>query len=527
MRIEQKSRLRFRCGFALLLFAVAAFRMWFSNVLPLSGDEAYHWEWSRNLASGYYDHPPLTAWIIWFSTSIFGMSSEFAVRLPAVILLACASVAAYVLAFRVAESRYGASPRSELAGFLAGVLVIFIPLFAFLSIYISTDPALVFAWIFLLLSLDLALEKRGTGWWVMAGVAAGIAVLSKFLVAHLFAAFAMTILLKRERRKLFLDFRAWCGVLVALLIVMPFLMWNSENDWATFRFNLQIRQIDNHFTFDYFPEFIGGQMLVLSPIFFLLALRDVWKSLRDPCARESALFLPALSAAIGILYFVWISFRRRVGIHWPAGGWISAIIVFAVVWADVLVSGSQREKKLRSVSFVLCVVFTVLLHVLPSLPTSWIEKLWHCETISSRFERDDLFEQYGWYELGEQVALVREQMAQNATGVAPFIITPQYGLSALISFYTPGQPKSHLWTKRRTHGENYRYWDDYSELKGYNAVFVAKTDEHAVYALYSLKEHFMEVEKIEEFPVHYGNQKMRSFFYIRCKEYDGKEPFFE
>lgn len=29
--------------------------------LPLSGDEAYHWEWSRHLAGAYYDHPGMTA----------------------------------------------------------------------------------------------------------------------------------------------------------------------------------------------------------------------------------------------------------------------------------------------------------------------------------------------------------------------------------------------------------------------------------------------------------------------------------
>ena len=32
--------------------------------LPLTGDEAYYWEWSRRLAFGYVDHPPLVAWTI-------------------------------------------------------------------------------------------------------------------------------------------------------------------------------------------------------------------------------------------------------------------------------------------------------------------------------------------------------------------------------------------------------------------------------------------------------------------------------
>ena len=41
-----------------LLRAVVAF------ALPLTGDEAYYWEWSRRLAFGYVDHPPAAAWTI-------------------------------------------------------------------------------------------------------------------------------------------------------------------------------------------------------------------------------------------------------------------------------------------------------------------------------------------------------------------------------------------------------------------------------------------------------------------------------
>src|ERR1700693_6240395 len=41
-----------------LLRAIAAF------TLPLTGDEAYYWEWSRRLAFGYVDHPPAVAFTI-------------------------------------------------------------------------------------------------------------------------------------------------------------------------------------------------------------------------------------------------------------------------------------------------------------------------------------------------------------------------------------------------------------------------------------------------------------------------------
>ena len=36
---------------------------------PLSFDEAYYWLWSKHLACGYYDHPPMIAFVIRAGTS--------------------------------------------------------------------------------------------------------------------------------------------------------------------------------------------------------------------------------------------------------------------------------------------------------------------------------------------------------------------------------------------------------------------------------------------------------------------------
>jgi hypothetical protein len=41
-----------------LLRAIAAAKV------PLTGDEAYYWEWAKHLALGYADHPPMVAYLI-------------------------------------------------------------------------------------------------------------------------------------------------------------------------------------------------------------------------------------------------------------------------------------------------------------------------------------------------------------------------------------------------------------------------------------------------------------------------------
>ena len=48
--------------------------------IELSVDEAQYWHWSQNLQMGYFTKPPMIAWIIAFSTNIFGQE-EWAVRI--------------------------------------------------------------------------------------------------------------------------------------------------------------------------------------------------------------------------------------------------------------------------------------------------------------------------------------------------------------------------------------------------------------------------------------------------------------
>jgi len=54
-------------------------------VLPLSADEAYYWLWSQHPAWGYYDHPPMIAWLIRAGTLLLG-DTPLGVRAAGVVL---------------------------------------------------------------------------------------------------------------------------------------------------------------------------------------------------------------------------------------------------------------------------------------------------------------------------------------------------------------------------------------------------------------------------------------------------------
>ncbi|HRN53316.1 MAG TPA: glycosyltransferase family 39 protein, partial [Gemmatimonadaceae bacterium] len=64
--------MRLRRHVVVITMLATVLRLALGASLPLVADEAYYWEWSRNLAYGYFDHPPAIAWLVAFGTALFG-----------------------------------------------------------------------------------------------------------------------------------------------------------------------------------------------------------------------------------------------------------------------------------------------------------------------------------------------------------------------------------------------------------------------------------------------------------------------
>ncbi|CAE7482111.1 unnamed protein product, partial [Symbiodinium sp. CCMP2456] len=160
-----------------LVLGLGLFRLVYLAFDPfdLVHDEAYYWDWSRQLDYGYFSKPPMIAWLIGLSTRLLG-DHEFAVRLPAVLL----GTGSLAFVFMLARRMYDAK-----VGFWATMLVAMTPGNVAMSLLMTIDAPFLFFWSAAMYCFWRLLEKGEDRWkWLVATtVVIGLGLLTKQTMA--------------------------------------------------------------------------------------------------------------------------------------------------------------------------------------------------------------------------------------------------------------------------------------------------------------------------------------------------------
>jgi len=281
-------------GVALAAFAL---RVAWPFGLELYGDEAYYALWSRRLAFGYYDHPPLVAWLL-RAASLLGQS-EVWLRLP---FAACGGLAVFFSA-GIARELSGDERAPILAAFLTAVA----PLAVLTSALALPDAPLAAAvaggtWLVLR-------ARRGDLLW--AGALFGLAFLSKYSVATLLPGFALIALRDPEARGWLRKREGWIAFAIAAALCAPCLYWNATHDFVSLAF--QIRHASGGgFAPETLLAFAGTELLGAGPLTLLLALPFLWRAENTAARRLAALTL------LPLVWFAYAALRGRFEANWPA-----------------------------------------------------------------------------------------------------------------------------------------------------------------------------------------------------------------
>ncbi len=307
----------------LLILGVTCVRLLAAGLIPLTEDEAYYRLWAQHLQFGYYDHPPMIAWWIRLGQTLAG-DTPLGVRLVPVLAAGLASWGVAGLARTL-----GADAAT---GLRAAVWYNVTTVIGVGGILATPDAPATLFWILCLWSLS-TVRAYGTGrQWCLAGLAAGLACLSKYSALFLAPGVFLWLLSTPERRGFLKRPWPWITLAIAGTVFSANIVWNAQHDWLTFAKQFG-RIAPGRFKPDYLLELLAGQFLLINPLIAIYAGRGGGQALGNRGRVGSAdLSLPLLTALPFAAYLVLHSLHDRVQAHWPAP-MISSVVILAAVWA--------------------------------------------------------------------------------------------------------------------------------------------------------------------------------------------------
>lgn len=389
---------------------------WIANLVQagfteLANDEAYYHMFAERLAWGYFDHPPVTALLVWAGERLFG--GELGVRFFFTVLQPLYLWILWRL-IRPAD----AGRRNAALFVVVSAATLMLQLYGFIAV---PDGPLMFTTALFLLTFKWFSENRRRAWLWM-GIAMALMAYSKY---H--GALVVLFALAANPRQLLRPALYSSGA-VALLLLVPHLVWQYEHDWASFAYHLSGR--NSVFRPGYVVEFLANVLVVFNPFFVPLYVQ-AWRKVKPQTPVGRALKL--LPVAF-IVFFMLSSLRGYVQPQW--------VIVSCFGLVCVLFAYARRHPRTRRYVMRAGGV-TVGLIVLVRLVMIF-------NPLGIRFEVFNNPESYA-------------AIAAEADG-RPVVFRYGYAVAAKYAFYTGGEAYCQPNIRYRTHQWQFR--DDDSQFIG-------------------------------------------------------------
>jgi hypothetical protein len=285
--------------FLIFWLTINVLQAYFTGLL---GDEAYYFFYSRDLALGYYDHPPLIAVLIRLGCSIFNY--ELGVRFMFVML----SLGTIFIIHKLSEVK------NDL---LFGLMIFSFMIFQITGFLALPDSILLFftALFFLVYKRYCATNNLQNA--LLLGVVMAGMFYGKYL-GILIVFFTVLSNYRLLARKSF-----WVAVLATTVLFIPHLVWQYRNDFPSFYYHLLERSHDEYFRWSNFGDFIVGQFGQTNPFLFIpiLYFLILFKPLND---YDRALkFAAAGSLLLPFLFMI----KGRVEANWTMAGLIPLFLI--------------------------------------------------------------------------------------------------------------------------------------------------------------------------------------------------------
>ena len=198
-------------------------------------DEFYHIACSERLAWGYVDHPPLTVALLALIRAVFG-DAVWAMRLGPILATAGVIVLTGLMARRLGAGTFG----QGLATLAAAVT----PWYLIPASTWTLNSFDTLSWALGAYVIIGILKSENPKGWLVFGIVAGLGLLTKLSMGYLLIGLFVALLLTPNRKyfasivdgKFRPGWHLWGGVVLAILIFLPHIVWQVQNGWPTIEF---------------------------------------------------------------------------------------------------------------------------------------------------------------------------------------------------------------------------------------------------------------------------------------------------
>jgi len=476
---------------------ILGFQLFRLILLPFMGlmpQDAYYYLYGQNLSLSYFDHPGMIGYLLRIFTDLFGQSI-FVVKFADFLITSLTILSFYKLA------SYFLSKQKLQRAILLLTSTIFISILSFNS---TPDVPLLLFWTLSLICLYKAIFEEKKWFWVLGGIAMGLAFNSKYTALLLQIGLIGFLIFSNKYRKLFFSPWFWTSILLSILITYPVWYWNFQNEFASFVFQSSERT-SSISEFKISPKnffgAIGHQMFLLIPILFLVIGVITYKYLKRALLK---LKIPKAKTLFLLAFFIppFVGFFSLTPIYWVKLNWMMPSYI-----TGIIIAGMFINKRLLKTQLIISIAF----HVLAGL-----QILFYIVPIKS----DDTW--VGWNELAIETKKLQKKYPNT------FVFSnDNYKTSACLNFYMNekvyaqniiGLPALHFDYLK----------DNLASLNTKNALFIdsdkrfkndaKKGNQHPL-----LKKYFDKVIELEPIIITINDRKVRKFWVFYCSNYETKK----
>lgn len=488
-------------------------------------DEVYYWTYAMYPDWSHFDHPGMVGWIMQLFSLNLLLDSEFFLRLSSIIFMTVNTWLMYLI---------GTEIKNRIAG-LYSALLFTASLYAFVitGVFIMPDTPLM---LFTLISIYLFIKHfkqstemhdrtfpQGNATLLLAGLCAGLAMLSKYSAAFIWVGVGLYILIynRKELKNKYL----YLSILISAICLLPILIWNMQHDFISFNFHGDRVSLFGKPRFDYLGTELVGELIYNNPIvYILIIIASVALFRKENKLDKFVSRLLLLTALPWIGIFIYFSFTRSTLPHWSAPGVCLLIPIAGAYLAEKQdnMTGIYRIPKTIIAALLLLIIAVSVGSF--EIKTGRIQACFASEKpieMTAVGKGDVTLDMYGWDQIREGFATVRDSLVATGEMKADEgIIALKWFPAANIDYYIATPLGINLYALGDLNQIHKYYW--INELRGglqagRNYWFINQSYNYYEPDDWRLQPYFEQVTPVDTFAVHRGGRVAEYVFVYKLE----------